>query len=147
MWSIEKYIEYVNDVFSEIGFPPISENTYFQMDKTFDNSYFKFFHEPSGNDDMYICFIFDSDGIQIDIDRIAEAIYIDSKSICEKPRETKDVIKYMFTSSILISQNRLQMKVIIFDYDGEVAFLFKYRFRYNNHRRMKLFSPLNCRKR
>ena len=145
MWNVDNYIAFVNDIFFKMGVHSPLKSDYFQLDKIENGGYFKFYHEPLNSNDVYLCFIFTSDGIQIDIDCVGEAICLHENFIRENINKAENIIKYIFVSPILIKQSCLYLtKIILFDYDGNVyttlnCWSFFHR---KGNKRIKLFRPI-----
>ena len=145
MYGIIDCLQFVNEIFAEIGQRSILENDFFQEDEmNHYGRYLKFFHNSDNLYDMYIGLIFTPYGIQIDIDNIDEAVCLSCRSIRNFPKENKELIKHIFTSYILVEQHRFCLtKFRLFNSNGDVFTTIrclKLFCRYRKH--VKLYKPI-----
>jgi predicted SPOUT superfamily RNA methylase MTH1 len=143
--KIKFEIELLNKVLNNFNMPSVLENNYFLIDKelTFEKCLkFKLFNPLKNH--ITLNFIFSDEGIEIDIDKLPEAIeWVFSESE-ESFEDISTLIKDLFSCyALLENYGEHFTRLSLYDSDGNSKRTFEYRegFGFKRKRSDKLFFP------
>lgn len=143
--EISDKIDMVNEVLDEIKIPRLLENADFIVDEMSIESWLKINLKDKGENKIPLSLTFTLTGLEVRVDRVAEAIDWSDKDFKEANAIVKSTLKNLFTSHVLIEYYGLSFtRISLFGQDGKCTNNFKYRegLSFKGKREDRLYFPV-----
>ena len=125
--EVSEKVDLVNGVLDEIHAPHLLENPDFAIDEMSMESWLKINLNDGGHNKVPLSLTFTQTGLEIRLDRIAEAIDWSNKDLKESSLVVSTMLKNLFTSHVLVEYYGSSRTLIsLFDKDGKCSNNFKY---------------------
>lgn len=124
--EVSEKVDFVNGVLDEINAPHLLENPDFSVDDMSMESWLKINLNDRGQNKIPLDLTFTPTGLEIRLDRIAEAIDWSDKDLKESSTIVTAMLKNIFTSHVLVEYYGSSHTVIsLFDQNGKCTNNFK----------------------
>ena len=143
--EISDKVDMVNEVLDEIKIPRLLENPDFIVDEMSAETWLKINLKNKGENKIPLSLTFTPTGLEIRLDRIAEAIDWSDKDLKESNAIVVTMLKNLFTSHVLVEYYGSSRTLIsLFGQDGKCTNNFKYweGLSFKGKREDKLYFPL-----
>lgn len=143
--EVSEKIDIVNGVLDEINAPHLLENPDFSVDDMSIESCLKINLKDKGQNKIPLSLTFTPTGLEIRLDRIAEAIDWSDKDLKESNAIVTTILKNLFTSHILVEYyGSSRTQISLFGQDGKCTNNFKYSegFSLKGKRKDRLYFPV-----
>lgn len=125
--EISEKIDIVNGVLDELNAPGLLENPEFYVDEMSMESWLKINLKDEGQNKIPLSITFTPTGLEIRLDRIAEAIDWSDKDLKESNAVVITMLKNLFTSHVLVEYyGSSRTQISLFGRDGKSTNNFKY---------------------
>ena len=143
--EVSEKIEFVNEVLGEIHAPNLLENPDFSVDEMSMASWLKINLNKNSQNKIPLSLTFTKLGLEIRLDRIAEAIDWSDKDLKESRPIASKMLKNLFTSHILVEYyGSSRTSISLFSRDGRCTNTFKYSsgISFKGKREDRLYYPI-----
>lgn len=143
--EVSEKVDLVNEVLDEIDALHLLENPDFSVDEMSMESWLKINLNDGGHNKVPLSLTFTHTGLEIRLDRIAEAIDWSDKDLKESRFAISTMLKNLFTSHILVEYYGSSRTLIsLFGKDGKCINHFKYNegFSLKGKREDRLYQPI-----
>lgn len=143
--EITDKVSMVNEVLNEIKIPHLLENPDFFVDEMTMESWLKVDLKDNGENRIPLNLTFTKTGLEVRLDRIAEALDWSNKDFRESKVVIKSIIKNLFTSHILVEYHGLsRTRISLFAQNGKCTNTFKYQenLSFKEKREDRLYFPV-----
>ena len=143
--EVSEKVDFVNGVLDEIQAPHLFENPDFSVDEMSMETWLKINLNNGIHNRIPLSLTFTPTGLEIRLDRIAEAIDWSDNDLKESNAIITIMLKNLFTSHILVEYYASSCTLIsLFDRDGKCTNNFKYRegFLFKGKRKDRLYFPI-----
>jgi len=125
--EVSEKVDLVNGVLDKIHAPHLLENPDFSIDEMSMESWLKINLNEGGQNKIPLSLTFTQTGLEIRLDRIAEAIDWSDKDLKESSSVVSTMLKNLFTSHVLVEYYGSSRTLIsLFGKDGKCSNNFKY---------------------
>lgn len=143
--EVSEKVDLVNGVLDKINAPHLLDNPDFLLDDMSMESWLKINLNDRGHNKIPLSLTFTPTGLEIRLDRIAEAIDWSDKDLKESSTIVTAMLKNIFTSHVLVEYYGSSRTVIsLFGQNGKCTNNFKYRegFSLQGKRENRLYFPI-----